>query len=48
VYYGQINVRGWTGYLPLHGEIVADAAAARQVLKTEIKSGSFLTQPELR
>jgi osmotically-inducible protein OsmY len=47
-YYAPINVRGWTGQVLLHGETVADAVAARQVLKTEIKSGQFLTPPELK
>jgi hypothetical protein len=32
----------------LHGETVADAVAARQGLKAEIKSGKFLTPSELR
>ncbi|MGO9204333.1 MAG: hypothetical protein ACLQM8_27755 [Limisphaerales bacterium] len=30
----------------LHAGTVADAVAARQVLKAEIKSGKFLTPPE--
>jgi hypothetical protein len=30
----------------LHGKTVADAPAARQVLKTEIKSGKFLAPSE--
>jgi len=48
VYYAQVKVRGWTGQVPLHGETVADAVAARQVLKSDIKSGKFLTPLELK
>ena len=48
VYYAQVKVRGWTGNVRLHAETVADAVAARQVVKTEIKSGKFLTPPELK
>ena len=48
VFYAQIKVRGWTGQVPLHGETVADAVAARQVLKSEIKNGNFLTPDERR
>ncbi len=45
-YYAQVQVRGWIGQVPLHGATVADAAAARQVLKLKIKSGEFLTPAE--
>jgi hypothetical protein len=48
VYYAQVKVRGWTGQVPLHGGTVADAVAARQVLKTEIKSGTFYTPAKLK
>src|ERR1017187_7689831 len=48
IYYAQVKVRGWTGQVPLHSATVADAVAARQVLKAEIKSGRFLTPSELR
>ena len=48
IYYAQVKIRGWTGQVPLHGATVADAVAARQVLKAEIKSGRFLTPSELR
>src|ERR1039458_9932584 len=48
IYYAQVKVRGWTGQVALHGATVADAIAARQVLKAEIKSGRFLTPAELR
>jgi hypothetical protein len=48
VYYAQVKVRGWTGQVPLHGGTVADALAARQVLKTEIKAGTFLTPAKLK
>src|ERR1035441_9847940 len=47
-FYAQVKVRGWTGQVPLHGATVADAVAARQGLKAEIKSGKFLTPSELR
>ena len=47
-YYAQVKVRGWTGQIALHGATVADAVAARQVLKAEIKAGKFLTPAELR
>ena len=46
VFYAQVKTRGWTGQVPLHGETVAEAVAARQVLKAEISSGKFLTPPE--
>jgi len=45
-YYAQVKIRGWTGQVRLHAGTVADAIAARQVLKTEIKSGRFLTPAE--
>jgi hypothetical protein len=48
VYYAQVKVRGCTGQVPLHGGTVADALAARQVLKTEIKSGTFPTPAALK
>ena len=48
VYYAQVKVRGWTGQVSLHGATVAEAVAARQVLKAEIKSGTFLTPAELK
>ncbi|HXP58929.1 MAG TPA: hypothetical protein VN829_00480 [Dongiaceae bacterium] len=35
-----------TGQVRLHAQTVADAMAARQVVKTEIKSGKLLTPPE--
>jgi hypothetical protein len=40
------DFRCWTGQVRLHAGTVADAVAARQVLKAEIKSGKFLTPPE--
>jgi hypothetical protein len=46
--YAQIKVRGWAGQVSLHGETVAGAVAARQVLNAEIKSGTFLASPELK
>ena len=48
VHYAQVKVRGWTGQVPFHGGTVADAVTARQVLKTEIKSGRFLTPAEIK
>lgn len=45
-FYAQVKVRGWTGQVPLHVTTVVDAVAARQVLKTKIKSGDFLTPVE--
>ena len=39
--YAQVKVRGWTAPVRLHNaQTVAEAQAARQVLKTEIKSGA--------
>jgi integrase len=47
VYYAQVNVRGWIGRVPLHdAATVADAQIARQVLKVEIKAGTWKTPPE--
>jgi hypothetical protein len=46
LYYAQVKVRGWTGQVRPHAGTVADAVAARQVLKAEIKSGKFLIPPD--
>jgi integrase len=48
VYYAQVKVRGWTGNVRLHGQTIPEAVAARQVLKKEIKLGTFRTPPELK
>jgi hypothetical protein len=47
LYYAQLKIRNLTGQLPLHGETLSDAVAARQVLKMGITSGKFLTRAEL-
>ena len=44
LYYAQTKIRNPTGQLPLHGETLSDAVAARQVLKMGIKSDKFLTR----
>jgi hypothetical protein len=47
MYYAQVKVRNGTGNVPLHARTVADAQAARQVLKTQTRTGTAVLRSDM-